>query len=178
MHTQNVRGIDMKRKGFIFLLALFFITAAYATDPVNDGEIFVNDKTLKDFPIGADISSYKIDLSKANLMMVSPSQFSPYFNLYESPYWYKIAVLNNRVCAIFINDSYFGKRFKTEEGVYPGISMKQVKDIIPEITFTKINGWGYEALLKSGWKIVFANNDDDNVVLFIYKNSECCSEGN
>ena len=168
----------MKRKEFIFLLALFFITAAYVTDPVNDGEIFVNDKTLKDFPIGADISSYKIDLSKANLMMVSPSQFSPYFNLYESPYWYKIAVLNNRVCAIFINDSYFGKRFKTEEGVYPGISMKQVKDIIPEITFTKINGWGYEALLKSGWKIVFANNDDDNVVLFIYKNSECCSEGN
>ncbi|BDC92030.1 hypothetical protein TRBR_01270 [Treponema bryantii] len=165
----KMRDNYLKRKSFIFLISLFLISVVYATDPVPEGEIFVNDKMLKDFPIGADISSYNIEMSKANLIMINPSQFAPYFNLYESPYWYRIAVLNNRVRAIFVNDAYFGKRFKTEEGIYLEMSMKQVKDIIPEINFKKINGWGYEALLKSGWKIVFANNDDNAEVLFIYR---------
>ena len=147
------------KKIFILLTFLFSIANAFATDPIEHGEIFVNDKNLSDFPIGADISSYNIDLSTANTILISPSCFVPYFNIYENSYWYRIAVADNKVDTIFVSDAYFGKRFKTEEGVFLGMTKNDLLKICPYLSFTKINGWGTEAQLKSGWKILFSNKN-------------------
>lgn len=160
------------KKLLICFLSFLVFTNAFATDPIEPGEVFVNDKNLSDFPIGADISSYNIDLSTANTILTSPSCFLPYFNIYENSYWYRIAIADNKVDTIFISDAYFGKRFKTEEGVFLGMTKNELLKICPYLSFTKINGWGTEAQLKSGWKILLSNKDGTDIVSSIYKNEK------
>lgn len=159
----------MKKLFTGFLLVLLLSGLVFASDPVPEGEVFVNNKGLKDFPLGADLSSFGINLEEANTILVGPSQTAPYFNLYESSRWYRIAVLNNKVFSIFVSEAYFGKRFMTEEGIYLGMSMKKVKELFPQISFKQIEGWGYEADLDSGWKLLFSKMTDDAVVTSIYK---------
>ena len=161
----------MKKLLSCFLYLLVFANA-FTLDPVEHGEVFVNDRNLSDFPIGADISYYNIDLSNANTMLISPSFFAPYFNIYENSYWYRIAIVDKKVDTIFVSDAYFGKRFKTEEGVFLGMTKTELLKITPSLIFTKINGWGTEAQLKSGWKILLSNKDGTDIVSSIYKNGK------
>ena len=127
-------------------MTLLLLANAFATDPVDHGEVFVNDRTLSDFPIGKDISSYNIDLSTANTILISPSAFVPYFNIYENSYWYRIAIVDNKV----------------------GMPKAKLLEICPELKLTEINGWGSEAQLKSGWKILITNKDGIDYVSSIY----------
>ena len=163
--------MGMKRI-LLTLMTLFLLTNAFAMDPIDHGEVFVTDWSLSDFPIGKDISSYNIDLSSANTILVSPSNFVPYFNIYENPYWYRIAITNNTVDTIFVSDAYFGKVFRTKEGVFLGMPKAKLLEICPDLTFTKIDGWGSEASLKSGWKLLITNKDGIDIVSAIYKRDE------
>ena len=160
------------KKSFILLLLMIFLAKAFASDPIEHGEVFVNNRSLSDFPIGKDISSYNIDLSSANTILISPSAFVPYFNIYENSYWYRIAIADNKVDTIFVSDAYFGKVFRTKEGVFLGMPKAKLLEICPDLAFTKINGWGSEASLKSGWKILITNKDGTDIVSAIYKRGE------
>lgn len=160
------------KKLLICFLSFLVFTNAFAADPTEHGEVFVNDRNLSDFAIGADISSYNIDLSTANTILISPSCFVPYFNIYENSYWYRIAIADNKVDTLFVSEAYFGKRFKTEEGVFLGMTKNELLKICPYLSFTKINGWGTEAQLKSGWKILLSNKDGTDIVSSIYKNGK------
>ena len=161
----------MKKLLLCFLSFLLYLNA-FATDPTEHGEVFVNDRSLKDFSIGEEITSYNIDLSTANTILISPSSFAPYFNIYENSYWYRIAIVDNKVNTIFVSDAYFGKRFKTDEGVYLEMTKTELLEIAPLITLKKINGWGTEAQLKSGWKILLTNKNGTDIVSSIYKNEK------
>ena len=156
------------KKIFLSFASLLLLANAFATDPIDHGEVFVNDRSLSDFPIGKDISSYNIDLSTANTILISPSAFVPYFNIYENSYWYRIAIVDNKVDTIFVSDAYFGKQFRTKEGVYLGMPKAKLLEICPELKLTKINGWGSEVQLKSGWKILITNKDGIDYVSSIY----------
>jgi len=109
------------------------------------------------FYIGKDISTYHF--SRRFLIMVNNSTLLPFFEVYFDGTYYTIAFDdNNLVNAIFIRETNIynhQQSFRTSNGVYLGMTYKDLKNIEPNIVLNKMSGWGYFGELKSGWKVAF-----------------------
>jgi hypothetical protein len=149
----------MKRKYLLFIY--LFISMSIKADDRHINPLQI-EADISLFEIGKDISYLDIDYKHPRIM-INSSSFSPFFIVISDNFSYKVAFKDNKVIAVFVGEPVFilsRELFKTPEGVYKGMSYREVLEIYPEIRLRKLIGWAYVGVLPSGWKIGFVTGYD------------------
>jgi hypothetical protein len=132
------------------------------------------------FEIGNDISYLGINYRRPRVM-VNSSSFFPFFIVVSDGFTFKVAFQNNIVKAVFVGEPPVlmpGKLFETPEGIFVGMNYRDLLKLYTDIRLSKIEGWAYEAVLISGWKIGFITGlsgtdyfpGPEDKITMIYKN--------
>jgi hypothetical protein len=164
-----------------YFLVILILSSMFNAAKIDSQNKFKPDKIEADisfFEIGSNILNYNIHTRNVELM-VSSSQFLPYFVVFSNGFSYKVAFANNIVIAIFANKfSTTGELFRTPENVFIGMDYQSLCKTVASIELTKVLGWGYTGVLPSGWKIAFTTGKtytdyypkSDDTITVIFKN--------
>jgi len=162
---------------FIIFINIFSVIMAEV-----DGEkmqILEIDGDISFFEIGKNISYLGIN-NDGPRILINSSTFLPFFYIRSDGITFTVAFRNNVIRAIFVGDfrHLSSELFRTPEGIFIGMSYREVRELIPDIELIEIPGFAYEGILLSGWKIGFVTgshttdyfpNPDDKIEM-IYKN--------
>jgi hypothetical protein len=167
----------MKKK---WLLLIFSLMCAY-TMAADDIQPLRIEADISLFEVGNDISYLGIDYKRIRQrIMVNQSTLLPFFIVRSEGYSFLVAFQDNIVRAIYVGEPrplipY--ELFKTPEGVFVGMSYREVLELVPNIRLYEKMFWAYEAILPSGWKIGFMTGKGadyfpsfEDKITMIYKN--------
>ena len=171
-----------KQHLFVFISLSFYLILLLLFGNViaEDSQLMRIDADISLFEIGEDISYLGLEDSRGNLLMINSSTLCPYFIVCSDGMIFTVAFLDNKVRAIFVDNSSTSsdRLFKTPEGVFIGMSYSELLELFPNIELSKMHGWAYETSLSSGWQIGFFTgstgtdhfpNPDDKINM-IFKN--------
>jgi hypothetical protein len=123
----------------------------------DDDKLFRITADISLFEIGSDISYLNINHNSPGYprLLVNSSRVLPFFIVYSEGFCFSVAFKNNIVWAIFVGDMSFGTQgelFKTPEGIFMGMSYRDILKSYPRMKLIEIPGWAYIGRLPSGWK--------------------------
>jgi hypothetical protein len=151
------------------------------------GNIFAGDAPkiyadISNFKINTDITRFLKKPCEGSFLLVGPSEILPFILVSSNSYLYKVAFYNNVVKYIFVDEDtgifhLNASPFKTDDGIFIGMTFENLCRIMPNIELKKVNGWAYVASLPSGWKIGFSTGNtgtnyypnSDSTVTMIYR---------